>query len=203
MDEKPQVYEFDNGGSFPINSFNIELADTDTLIEAQLKSRLESSSKWVQRYAGLFYNLQIEGNRVQNDFIGISTVDDRYWRLELKTDDGMGSIPPKFRFAWTSHSLFFLARGSGPFTLAYGSGKAEPTEKPVESLLNVLNNKSQKNFVGTAYVGRSFELSGDAAKDRHFDISWQRTILWFILASGVFILGFMALRLLQQMNQED
>jgi len=203
VDEKPQVYEFDNGGNFPINSFNIELADTNTLIEAQLKSRLESSSKWVQRYAGLFYNLQIEGNRVQNDFIGISTVDDRYWRLELKTDDGMGSIPPKFRFAWTGHSLFFLARGSGPFTLAYGSGKAEPTEKPVESLLNVLNNKSQKNFVGIAYVGRSFELSGDAAKDRHFDISWQRTILWFILASGVFILGFMALRLLQQMNQED
>jgi hypothetical protein len=203
VDEKPQVYEFDIGASFPINSFNIELAGTNTLIEGQLKSRLDSSSKWVQRYRGLFYNLQVEGNRIQNDVISLSTVDDRYWRLEVNTDDGMGGIPPKFHFAWTGHSLFFLARGSGPFTLAYGSGKAEPTERPVESLLNVLNNKSQKNFVGTAYVSRSYELSGDAAKDRHFDISWQRTILWFILASGVFILGFMALRLLQQMKQED
>jgi hypothetical protein len=45
------------------------------------------------------------------------------------------------------------------------------------------------------------ELSGEAAKDKHFDISWQCSILWFVLGSGVLILGLMAFRLLRQMDQ--
>jgi Protein of unknown function (DUF3999) len=203
VDSEQATYEFDSGGTFPIGQLNIELPDSNSLIEAKLYSRSDPNVDWVYRSSSLFYNLQVQGNRIQNDVISMPVVDDRYWQLKVNSDDGLGKNPLRFRFGWAGHSLFFLARGPGPFTLAFGSGKAEPTERPVATLLNVLNNKSQSNIVGNAYIRDSYELSGDAAKDKHFDISWQRTILWFVLAAGVFLLGFMAFRLLRQMNQAE
>ena len=202
IDSDQTSYEFDFGGAFPVGQLNVELPDINTLIEAQVSSRSDPGAEWGHRYNGLFYNLQVQGNRIQNDVISLPVVDDRYWQLKVNSDDGMGKNPPRFRFGWTGHSLFFLARGPGPFSLAFGSGKAEPAERPVATLLNVLNNKSQANIIGMAYISDSYELSGDAAKDKHFDISWQRTILWFVLAVGVLLLGFMAFRLLRQMNME-
>ena len=201
FDPEEQLYHFDTGGAFPIEQFNIVLAEGNTLIEAKLNSRTNVDANWQQRYQGLFYNLQVEGKQIQNDVVSIRTIDDRYWQLKVNTDDGMGKTPPQFRFAWTGHSLFFLARGPAPFTLAYGSGKAGPAERPVSALLNVLNKKRQPSFTGKAHISSMQELSGDAAKDKHFDISWQRSILWLVLSSGVLILGVMAFRLLRQMQR--
>ncbi len=203
IDAEEQIYQFDTGGAFPVEQFNIELLEGNTLIEAQVASRSDKKSEWRRRYQGLFYSLQVQGNQIQNDLVAIPMVDDRYWQLKVNTKDGMGKVPPRFRFGWSGHTLFFLARGPGPFTLAFGSGKAGPAERPVAALLNVLNSKSHTNFTAKAYISDSYELSGDAAMDKHFDISWQRIVLWLVLAGGVLLLGVMAFRLLQQMNKEQ
>ncbi|MFT5134441.1 MAG: hypothetical protein ACI9SC_002920 [Gammaproteobacteria bacterium] len=201
IDAQQQIYQFDTKGAFPVEQFNIVLPEGNTLIEADLGSRSETRGDWHPRYQGLFYNLHVEGNQIQNDAVAIRTVEDRYWQLKVKTDDGMGKIAPRFRFAWSGHSLLFLARGPAPFTLAYGSGKAGPTEPPVAALLDVLNNKRQAGFTAAAHISGTQELSGDAARDKLFDISWQRSVLWLVLALGVLILGAMAFRLLREMNQ--
>jgi hypothetical protein len=203
VDIEQQIYEFDLGGAFPVEQFNIDLPDGNTLIEAELLSRSDTDASWGRRYQGLFYNLLVQGNKIENEVYSLPTLAHRYWQLKIRSDDGMGKNPPRFRFGWSGHSLVFLARGPGPFTLAYGSGKAEPAKRPVAALLNVLDNSPQADFIGKTYPGRSLELSGEAAKDKHFDISWQRSILWIVLAGGVFLLGFMAFRLLRQMSAEE
>ncbi len=202
FDAEQQLYHFDTGGAFPIEQFNIVLTEGNTLIDGSITSRTSTDTSWRQRYQGLFYNLHVEGNQVQNNIVTIRSTDDRYWQLAVNTDGGMGKTPPGFRFGWTGHSVLFLARGPAPFMLTYGSGKAGPTELPVSALLSALNDKQQAGFTGKAYISSTQELSGDAAKDKHFDISWQRSILWLVLTGGVLILGVMAFRLLRQMQQK-
>ena len=84
--------------------------------------------------------------------------------------------------------------------LAFGSARAGPAQKPVSSLLDVLKRDDNSALVKQASVSGREELSGTAALEKHFDISWQRTLLWFVLVSGVLILAYMAFRLMRQMQ---
>ena len=142
----------------------------------------------------------MEGKQLNNDIVHIQPTDHRYWELKVKTPDGLGSVPPGFRFGWRGHKLVFVARGPSPFMLAFGSARAGPAQKPVSSLLDVLKRDDNSALVKQASVSGREELSGTAALEKHFDISWQRTLLWIVLVTGVLILAYMAFRLMRQMQ---
>ncbi len=202
-DSEKQIYEFDLGGRFPLDRINIILPEENTLIEAEINSRNNEKSEWHRRYTGLIYNLKVKENSIESGEINIRPTTDQFWQLEVKTQDGLGDELPTLEFAWAANELYFLARGQGPFTLAYGNGQIDPPGKPIDVLMNVLTKDQEKNLVGEAELGTEINLMGDDALKSELVIPWRRILLWGVLIFGVLILGVMVFRLYKQMATQD
>lgn len=202
-DSEKQIYNFDLGGQFRLDRINIVLPEANTLIEADIKSRNNEKSEWRRRYTGLIYNLQVKENSIESGEIDIRSTIDRFWQLEVKTQDGLGDKLPKLEFAWAPDELYFLARGQAPFTLAYGNGQIDPPGKPIDVLMNVLTEDQEENLVGQAELGVEVSLMGDNALKAELEIPWRRILLWGVLIFGVLILGIMVIRLYKQMSSQS
>ena len=201
IDESKQLYQFDTGGIYPIEQIDILLPENNTLIEATILSG--EDKHWRRRYSGLFYKLEVQGNRIENTSVDIRTVKDRLWQIQVNTDDGLGSLTPSLKFSWRSDELLFVARGEGPFTLAFGSTKAKAPGKPVDVLLKVLNDAQESNFTGNARVGAEIKLGGSEATERKIEVDSNKLVLWSILVFAVLLLAIMAFRLYRQMNDSS
>jgi len=199
VDSEKQIYEFDLGGRFPLDRINIILPEENSLIEAEINSRNNEKSEWRRHYTGLIYNLQVKENSIESGEINIRPTTDQFWQLEVKTQDGLGDELPTLEFAWAPSELYFLARGQGPFTLAYGNGQIDPPGKPIDVLMNVLTEDQEKNLVAEAELGAEVNLMGDDALKSELVIPWRRILLWAVLIFGVLILGIMVFRLYKQM----
>ena len=202
-DSDKQIYEFDLGGRFPLDRINIVLPEKNTLIEAEIRSRNSEKSEWRRRYMGLIYNLQVKENSIESGEINVRPTTDQFWQLQVKTQDGLGDELPTLDIAWAANELYFLARGQGPFTLAYGNGQIDPPGKPIDVLMNVLTEDQEKNLVGEAELGAEVSLMGDDALKSELVIPWRRILLWGVLIIGVLILGIMVFRLYKQMATQD
>jgi len=195
-----KIYDFDTGGVFPIEQVNILLPEDNSLIEATLKSRKNGKDDWRVRDTGLFYHLNMKDTHLERGPVTIGHTTDRYWRLEVKNEDGMGSTPPQMKFAWEADELYFLARGKGPFTLAYGNADAEAPGKPVDALMRALSDDQQSELITAAALGRPIALKGEDALKTGMKIHWQRILLWSVLVIGVLVIATITLRLFKQMR---
>jgi hypothetical protein len=199
-EEEKQIYDFDTGGLFPVDRVNIVLPEDNTLIEAVLRSRKDKETDWRLRHTGLFYNLNVKGNYLERGPISLSLTTDRFWQLEVKTEDGLGQESPRLKFAWAPDDIYFLARGQGPFKLAFGNSQADVPGRPINVLMNVLGEDQESDFIGEAILGDELMLMGEDALQSKLVIPWQRILLWGVLVTGVLIIGVMAIRLFKQIN---
>ena len=196
------VIEFDTTGFYPVDRVELEFPEDNTLIEAVLRSRNDENDGWQHRYSGLFYKLMDGDTYLKSGPVDIRNTTDRYWQLTVSTDGGMGTDTPVLHYSWVPDQLYFLARGRGPFTLAFGNAGIEPPRRPVGTLLNVLNEDYSDSILGTAAISTSVSLKGEQALAPELEIPWQRILLWTVLVCGVVITGVMAVRLFRQMNDQ-
>jgi hypothetical protein len=199
--EKTTVYEYDSEAKFPVDIINIKLPEHNSLLQANIKSRSELPSSWRLQGTGMFYNLTIEGSLFENSPAPVSCISDRYWRIETDSESGIGSGIPVLRLGWIPHELLFVARGEGPFTLAYGSISMQTSGQPLDALLAALNKKPANDFVKEAIIKQKVVLGGDKSLlPPPPPLPWKKWILWAVLVAGVAILGVMAWKLFTQMN---
>ncbi|MEP7247666.1 MAG: DUF3999 family protein, partial [Gammaproteobacteria bacterium] len=133
-----------------------------------------------------------------NGAISIEPNADRYWlaRADARSA-GMGRGAPQLRVGWLPHDIVFLARGDGPFTLAYGSGSAGSATASLGSIPSTV-------AITRAQLAEARTLGGESKLQRAPEpgepISWQRVLLWAALAAGVALLAFMAYRLAKDLK---
>jgi len=179
---------------------NIVLSEENSLIEGTLKSRNDDKGAWHVHETGLFYHLSMKGTHLDRGPVPVRPTTDRYWRLEVKNEDGLGSVPLQMSFAWVPNEIYFLARGQGPYILAYGNADAETPGKPVDALMHALSDDQQSGLLTTATLGESIALKGKDALRPGLKIHWQRILLWSVLVIGVLIIAVITLRLSKQMG---
>lgn len=195
------TYEYNTGGMFSVHLIDIDFQEKNTLISANIRSRKDEKSNWTSHYSGLFYKLNVNDQVIKNNLISIRPNKHQYWQLVINSKDDFAHAPPEMNFAWSGNELYFLARGEGPYTLAYGNSQAEAPAKPVNTLMNLLNNDEENQFTATAMLGDEMTLRGEEALIIERSIPWQRILLWGILVTAVLILTYMAFRLFKQINQ--
>ena len=203
--DKPGEYVYDLGGLMPIDRIRVSLPERNTLVSAQLFSRNGPDQAWAFRAGGLLYRLTIGGKSLNNaDFI-IRPAGARYWRLVVdRTEGGVGRSAPSLVMGWLPQQLVFVARGQGPFKLAYGSARptVQPTASTVDSLLQRYRSERGDDLgLRPARPGVPRTLSGlTALQPPPPPVPWKKWLLWLILGAGVVLLGWMAWRLLHQLE---
>jgi hypothetical protein len=125
---------------------------------------------------------------------------ERFWRILVNQQGGgIGSELLGVELGWVAQQAVFVARGSSPFSLAYGSRAVPPADFDIATLVPGYKPEQFKDLP-QAQLGPASKNPAVAAESQ--DINWRTTGLWAILILGVAILAVMAWRLMRQMGKE-
>ena len=191
----PGAASYDTGGRFPAERVDVEFADATDAAAVIIRSRADLSDDLRVRHSGLFYSLAESNTRLTNTPAAIPRTVDRYWNIETERDGGWGGRLPRLKVGWYPQELLFVARGDGPYTLAYGSGRVGRDDTPIDAVLANLDEESRQR-IREATLGAPYDLGGSdvLAAPR----SWRREALWAVLIGAVLVLGVFALRLFRE-----
>jgi len=192
---------YDSGGVFPVERLNLGLPQVNSLFDAEIFSRSDTAAAWRRVYSGAFYSLNVQGFSIDSSAVATPVTSDRYWRVVVRGVEAVGAQVPQLALGWRGATLLFVARGRGPFTIAFGSAMAEPAPQPERSLLNILKDDEQGLLLAKGAVAERVTLGGDAALVRHIRVDARKALLWTILVVAVLALIWMAWDLMRQMRR--
>ncbi|MCE5241691.1 MAG: DUF3999 domain-containing protein, partial [Desulfobacteraceae bacterium] len=198
--DRPGEYLFQSPGPLPVDRLRVVLLQQNTLASAELFSREDEKSTWKRRAAGLIYGLRLEGTDVVSPDLAMAPVTDRFWMLRVRqSGGGLGQGVPTLELGWVPQSLLFVARGEGPFLLAYGHAGRQFVNVRVDDLLaEFSNSRGDKVPFRLATAGAQVVLGG-VEKLKAPLVDAKRAALWCVLILGVAVLAWMSARLFRQM----
>lgn len=190
---RPGETTFDLGAPLPVDRINFKLPEQNSIVQIELQSRAIPADPWIAQGKHGFYRLQTRNGEMRNGPVAIATSPNRYWRARIDEDSrGLGDGPPQLEVGWVAREVVFLARGQGPYQLAYGSGAAQRCESSSSIPRGVQ--------IVSATLGAERELGGVARlKPPPPPFPWKSALLWTVLAVGVALLAWMAYRLSRQL----
>jgi hypothetical protein len=150
--------------------------------------------------SGLLYRLTQNGQDVvQNE---LQLPGQTVQQLKLVVDErggGLGAEAPTLKFAVRSTQLVFLARGSGPYTLALGNATVKAASLPLSTLIpdysaQKLATLGKATVDGGAVVASTSTVTTTATTGTN----WKKFGLWAVLLLSVLFLAAMAFSLLRK-----
>lgn len=201
----PGEYLFEAPGPLPVDRIRVKLPQKNTLATAEFFSRDDVKSPWRRRSSGLIYQLHLEGGELVNSDLMLQPAPFRFWMLRVReSGGGLGHGLPEIELGWITQHLVFVARGEGPFLLAYGNAQRRFANTRVDDLLTGLSDAHQRTvspqpaeFAAQIVLGGEDRLKSPVMVDR------TKYLLWAALILAVGVLAWMSLRLYRQMSARD
>jgi len=194
--EKPDELLFDLGARLPVEAVRLVPAAVNDVVAAALFTRNDPKERWVLAGNGPFYRMQLEGVEKQSPPLELGKRAARYWMVRLagRTAD---NAPPALEVQWRAGQIVFAARGTPPFTLAFGNAQALAVALPIQSMVPEYKSRMELSLpeakVGPVTTGPPASRWEKLVED----MSGKRIALWIVLLAGVAALGFMAWRLMK------
>ena len=199
---------FDVSGPLRVERVRIAPPEQNSIAQIELLSRADARQPWRSRGSVLVYRLAVDGRRLEQQEIVLTPSTDPQWLMRIANrESAFGINPPAVDIAWRPAQLVFVARGEGPYLLAYGSGRAAPAARPLEGLLLDMAGRDGERPKATpspATLGAARVLGGpEALRTPISPRDWKIMVLWAVLAAGVLLLAWMARRLFRQMSSAE
>ncbi|MBF0105044.1 MAG: DUF3999 domain-containing protein [Deltaproteobacteria bacterium] len=194
-------YIFESGGHFYVSLIQIKLPERNTLIKATL-SLCGEPCVWTPYYNGQFYRLMQGGVEFEGGEIDYYGSIAPHFKLVVSPNGGsLGAGLPLLRYAYTPQRLVFLAQGSAPFTLAYGSKRAGPPDYDVAGIFSSIRGTNSTQLP-KALAGEPVKLkkNAESAAPSQKGIGIKNIILWSVMIAGVGLLIYLAARLAKQLR---
>jgi Protein of unknown function (DUF3999) len=197
--DKDDEYQFDLGGALPIDRVAVELPELNSVVPAQLLARATADEPWRPVASMVAYRLRQDGGEVSAPALAVGPAAYRYWLLRVDPKSGgLGRGPPRMRAGWIPQEIVFAARGTGPFTLAFGNATAAPSSLLITTLVPGYGNGFELGAIAIAHPGVPAPLGSiEQSKPPR---QYRRTILWSVLILGVAVLAWMAWQLSRQLS---
>jgi hypothetical protein len=192
---------YDAHAQLPVEYLDLDFGDAADAVDVVVMSRTALDSPWQRRHAGLFYALQQANGTVHGSPARIAAATDRYWAVQRSGSGGWtaGHVP-RLKVGWHPHELVFVASGTPPYMLVYGSGRVAAADAPIGAVLASLDEAERARQVHMATLGAPHDLGGasalTAAPDR------RRIMLWAVLAMAVASLAWLAVRTLRDTTRQ-
>lgn len=213
--DKPGEYSFDFRGNFPVDRLRLGLPQPNTLVQTEILSRNRASDPWRTAARAVVYRLRRQGTEILSPEISIATNPDRYWLLRVdQKGGGLGAGDPQLVAGWVPHRLVFVARGGSPFTLAFGNRDAVPSNHAIDTLVRGYRQKPASSGLEDVKMTQVAAVPPTRLKSPDLQlpsvlggaviaadpVEIRKVILWSGLVVAVLLLGWMAWRLLRQME---
>ena len=149
----PGEYRFRIPRGLTLDGLRIRLPEANTLAGARLESRPLDTEPWRERLRATLYRLRQDGVDLENPDLSLGGRPDPLWRLRIDLESGgIGPGLPTLRAIYRPHELRFVARGQGPYTLAWGS--ARPMPSPAADIDGILRTADIAPLHGRASRAR-------------------------------------------------
>jgi hypothetical protein len=205
-------YDFVLPGQMPLERLRIGLPESNTLVSIKLlqyhegNTRRNRQGSWTGLAQANVYRLK----SLQGEVLSPDIVLERpaVQRLRLAIDarsGGLGTSHPSIQIGFVPHVLVFLARGEGPFSLAWGSPSAADAALAVNTLIpNYRDGQPLPASPATLEAASAMAAPSIApGTGQALPSPVSKGVLWGVLVAGVLILGAMAAVLLRQMKRKD
>jgi len=197
------VFEYNSTGAFPVDRVNLIFDQANSMAEAELESRSDPNANWARRAKGLFYRIDVDNIPLTNAPQSVSISMDRHWRLTVDASDStIGSAVPRLEVGYRPHDIFFVARGNGPFILAFGSAAVEPLKVNVAALFDGIGRHRENSLERWVMPqGSTLVLGGpQRLSPLPKPLPMRRIVLWSALLAGVLVVAAMAWRLARRLK---
>lgn len=194
---------FSLGGAPKIDRLRIVLPETNTVVAANIYLWSENQGRWYRVMQGSWHHIGRGNNIIESDPVEISRT--RSSRIKVVVMRGQPDAELQLEVGWRPDTLLFLAQGSAPYTLATGRAASAETGYPQQSTYGVrsITSLATDNRQATATLGPRYSLGGAGQLHIEETTDWRTLILWFGLALGVGFVGFMAIRILRETENQQ
>ncbi len=171
--------EFDLGAVLPVERINLTLPAADHSYVVELQARATATDAWASVAHAGFYRWQER----RNGPVAVPLTKARYWRVQF----GDGTVAPKplrLEAGFSPDEIRFLANGTPPYLLAYGSLSApladDAAPLPDDMTVSLAGLGPQTNLGGADRITSGLQSIGA--------LGWRNTLIWVVvtLAFGVF-----------------
>lgn len=196
----PDAFVFDLGAALPVDRVTLELPEVNTVAPVTWEARTHAQDSWRSAGSSVVYRLRQEDGEVVNAGHAIAAAPARFFRISVDPKaGGVGATVPTLVAGWHPQEIVFAARGNAPFELAYGSRRIGPGALPIATLVpGYTADKPLPANVGVARLTQPPSSANRAALREPLD--FKRWLLWGSLVAASLLLGYMGLRLAQQMR---
>jgi hypothetical protein len=196
-----EVLFYDTGRRAPVTYARVRLPQENSSVRVTLQSRDDAKASWSQRWDGEAYRIVTDTQRRESPPAQFAATSDRYWRLKIAKDPQLYRATV-LELGYRPARLRFLAQGAGPFTLAYGSRRAEVSPASAcDALLADFGSDERSKLVGEGEQQAARVLGGDSAlRPAPRKTPVRLVVLWSVLILGVGLLVAMALALLKRVR---
>jgi hypothetical protein len=199
--KEADVLYFDSQHVAPVTYARVRLAQQNSTVSVSLQSRPDEESPWRSRWTGESYIIVSDTVRRESPPAQFQATTDRYWRLQILKDPQVYQ-DSTLELGYRPAKLRFLAQGPGPFTVAFGSRRAEPAQPAVcDGLLANMSAADRERMIEQGFADPIVQLGGtDALKPLPKKTPAKVVVLWVVLVVGVALLVGMALSLLKRVR---
>ena len=206
---RPLEYQFDLGAAVLTERIAFVLPQQNSVAPAELLARDGENAAWRSVANTVVYRLAGAGGEIASPQLSIAPTAARYWLLRVNpASGGIGAGAPRMQAAHLPRHLVFVARGSGPFVLAYGQReRAGEKSRVVASALPLASlipdyRPGAEWALQAAQVGTQVSSNPAALESRLRDrLDLRQLGLWAVLLGAVAVLALMAWRLVGQINK--
>jgi hypothetical protein len=203
------AFEYALPGHMPLERLRIELPEQNMLSPVTVlrptvfRVHQREERRWQPIANAVVYRLQSPQGEIRSPDIVLGMPGESSLRLSFDGRSGtFGSTPPRLQVGFVPQELVFLARGNGPFSLAWGASGVHGAALPIATLVpNYVDDKqlsaspASLRIVGTPAVAQAAAAAPAQALSKY--------ALWAILVGGVIALAAMVLGLLRQMRRQN
>ena len=204
--ESAREFRFDKP-PVPADRLGVRLPEVNTLVRVELHSRTDDKAPCRLRASGLQYRIRAGEREITSEPLTFSPTPDRFWKLVLVgADASLGAANPEVTFHWVAHQLFFLAQGASPFLLAYGQSSADAADFGVGSVTAAFDATDAHFTPAVATLGNEQRMTAEEPSstpspgDR---APGTKYFLWALLAGGVLLSAWMAVKLLRDLKESS
>jgi len=202
--EKAGEYFFDTAARLPVERARLLLPEANTLAPTQLLVRTDGKSMWRGIGNVTFYRLNRDGKELISPQVSVAAYGERYWLVRIDSrSGGLGAAMPKLEISWNPGQVAFVARGKGPFSLAFGNLHAQRTSLELPALIPGYRPGSEDSLPVASLSSTAAEIAVPVTASSDFDLDRsqiKRLALWLSLIVGVAVLAWMATRLSREMK---
>jgi hypothetical protein len=192
------TYEIDLGGAPPVDRLRVELP-MNAVFPVEVYARRDRADPWRRTAAATLYRLERGGAVMTQDEIAFAPVTDRHWMLRVDPRADLGAGALRVHAGYVPHEIVFAARGEPPFTLVFGSARANPTALPLGTLVPGYD-AARPLQAARAMVGLPQPVVREPGRWPAWleAVDRKRAVLWGVLVCGALVLGIAAWRLARQ-----